>query len=92
MCVITALEAKRLLHKGCEAYLTHVVDKSFSEVTLESVSVVWEFWDVFLEDLSSLPLDRELKFENELLPGSSPISIPPYRMASTELMELKTKL
>ena len=25
-CVISALEAKRLLHKGCEAYLAHVVD------------------------------------------------------------------
>ena len=27
MCVISALEAKRLLHKGCKAYLAHVVDK-----------------------------------------------------------------
>ena len=25
-CVILALEAKRLLHKGCEAYLVHMVD------------------------------------------------------------------
>ena len=25
-CVISALEAKRLLHKGCEAYLAHVID------------------------------------------------------------------
>ena len=33
-CVISALEAKRLLHKGCEAYLAHVIDKSFSEVNL----------------------------------------------------------
>ena len=29
MCVISALEAKRLLYKGCEAYLAHVVNKSF---------------------------------------------------------------
>ena len=38
--VISALEAKRLLHKGCEAYLAHVVDKSSSEVTLDSVPIV----------------------------------------------------
>ena len=39
-CVISALEAKRLLHKNCEAYLAHVVDTSTLKVTLESVSVV----------------------------------------------------
>ena len=39
-CVILTLEAKRLLHKGCEAYLAHVVDKSSSEVTLDSMPVV----------------------------------------------------
>ena len=39
-CVILALGAKRLLHKGCEAYLAHVVDKSSPKVTLENVPVV----------------------------------------------------
>ena len=39
-CVISALEAKRFLCKGCEAYLTHVVDKSTLEVALDSVPVV----------------------------------------------------
>ena len=39
-CVISALKAKRLLHKGYEAYLAHVVDKSSSKVTLDSVLVV----------------------------------------------------
>ena len=32
--MISALEAKRLLHKGCEANLAHVVDKSTLEVVL----------------------------------------------------------
>ena len=39
-----------------------------------------------------LPLDRELEFRIEVLPGSTPISIPPYRMAPMELKELKTLL
>ena len=33
-CVISTSEAKKLLHKGCKAYLAHVVDKFFSKVTL----------------------------------------------------------
>ena len=46
----------------------------------------------FPEDLPGLPPDRELEFGIEVLPGSAPISIPPYRMAPMELKELKTQL
>ena len=88
-CVISILEAKRLLHKGCEAYLVHVIDRSLFEVTIENVPVVCEFPDIFPEDLLGVPQNRKLEFEIELLPGSAPISIPPYRMAPIELKELK---
>ena len=91
-CVISTLEAKRLLHKGCEAYLAHVLDKSGPEVTIESVSVVCEFCDVFPDDLPDLPPNRELEFEIELLLGSALVSIPPYRITPTELKELKVQL
>ena len=77
-CVISTLEAKRLLLKGCESYLAHVVDTSITEVRLENVPVVCEFPDVFPKDLSGLPPDRKLEFGIEVLPGSAPISIPPY--------------
>ena len=90
--VISALEAKRLLHKECKTYLTYVVDKSTPKITWDSVLLVREFPDVLLEDLLGLPLDRELKFKIKLLPGLAPISIPPYRMAPVELKELKTHL
>ena len=92
MSVISTLEAKRLLHKGCEAYLVHVGDISSLKVTLDSVLVVQKFLNVLLEDLLGLPPDRELEFGIELLSSSAPISIPPYRMAPAELKELKTQL
>ena len=88
--MIEELEARRLLHKGCEAYLVHVINKYSSEVTMENVPVVCEFPDVFLEDLLGLRLEREFEFEIKLLPSSAPVSIPPYRMASAELKKLKT--
>ena len=72
MCVISTFEVKRLLHKRCEAYLTHVVDKSTPEVVLDSVRIVREFPGVFLEDSLGLPSNRELEFEIELLSGSTP--------------------
>ena len=61
-CVISALEAKRFLHKDCEAYLAYVIDKSSSEVTLDNMPIVCEFLDVFPKDLSGLSPDRELEF------------------------------
>ena len=90
--MISTLEAKRLLQKGCESYLAHVVDTFVNEIKLEDVPVICEFPDVFLEDLPGLPPDRELEFGIKDLPGSAPISIPSYRMAPIELKELKTQL
>ena len=43
ICVISALEVKRLLHKGCEVYLAHMINTSTSEMNLENVPVVCEF-------------------------------------------------
>ena len=90
--MILALKVKRLLHKGCEAYLAHVVDKLTPKMTLKNVPIVREFSDVFPKDLLGLRVDQKLEFGIELLPGSAPIFIPPYRMAPTELKELKTQL
>ncbi|XP_052882767.1 uncharacterized protein LOC128291610 [Gossypium arboreum] len=48
--------------------------------------------DVFPEELPGLPPDREVEFAIEVHPGTTPISIPPYRMSPTELKELKVQL
>ena len=54
--------------------------------------MVNEFLEIFLEDLSGLPPERELEFEIELMPETTPISKTPYRMALVELKELKVQL
>ena len=43
-------------------------------------------------DLLGLPLDREIEFSIELVPSTSLISDTPYRMASSELKELKEQV
>jgi hypothetical protein len=55
----------------------------------ESISVVEEFMDVFPEELSGIPPEREVEFYIYLLPGTTPIAKRSYRMAPTELPELK---
>ena len=39
-----------------------------------------------------LPREREIEFAIELLPGTTPISKAPFRMALAELIELKKQL
>ncbi|KAL5570640.1 hypothetical protein UlMin_027215 [Ulmus minor] len=91
--IISALKAKKMLSNGCVGYLVHVVDTTIDTILKpEDVHVVRNFLEVFPEDLPGLPPDREIEFEIELLPGTSPISKAPYRMAPTELKELKEQL
>ena len=79
-----------MLIKGCVRYLASVMDTTIKVVTeLSDVRVVYKFQDVFPQELSGLPLDWEIEFEIELLPGIVPISKAPYRMAPAELEELK---
>lgn len=48
------------------------------EVNVEMVPIVCEFTNVFPEDLSSLPPEREIEFGIDVIPGMTPISKPPY--------------
>jgi hypothetical protein len=59
---------------------------------IKDISVVCEFPDVFPEDLSGLPPEREVEFVIELKPGIAPISRRSYRMPPNELAELKIQL
>ncbi|KAL0463343.1 UNVERIFIED_CONTAM: Transposon Ty3-G Gag-Pol polyprotein [Sesamum latifolium] len=92
ICVISAIEAKRLMLEGCEAYLAHVIDTKKVNPTLEEIPVVIDFPEVFPEGLPGLPPHREVDFAIETLPGVAPICIAPYRMAPVELLELKKQL
>ena len=51
-----------------------------------------EFPEVFLEDVSELPPEREVEFTIDLIPGTSMVSMAPYRMSASELAELKKQL
>jgi hypothetical protein len=59
---------------------------------LEEIRVVQEYPDVFSEDLSGMPPDRDIEFIIKLLPGTPPISKRPYRMPVNELVELKKQI
>ena len=90
--LINAMTASKMLRKGCQGYLAFVVGRRQEGRRLEDISIVKEFPDVFPDDISGLPPDREIEFVIELIPGTEPISIPPYRMAPAELKKLMAQL
>jgi hypothetical protein len=47
-----------------------------------------EFPDVFPEELLGMPPDRDIKFVTNLVPGTTPIYMSPYRMATPQLAKL----
>nr|XP_016501182.1 PREDICTED: uncharacterized protein LOC107819574 [Nicotiana tabacum] len=59
---------------------------------LQSLPIVREFPKVFPDDLPGLPPERIVDFGIDLMTGTQPISIPPYKMAPTELNELREQL
>ena len=90
--IISFFHAKKMVSKGCLAFLAHLRDDTSKVPSIESVSIVREFLDVFPPHLPGMPPDRDIDFCIDLEPGTHPIFIPPYRMAPAKLMELKTQL
>ncbi|XP_075504503.1 uncharacterized protein LOC142541944 [Primulina tabacum] len=66
---LTKNRARRLISKGCQAFLASIV--SAPDVTTPSISdvpVVRDFPDVFPDDVAGLPPDREVEFAIDLMP------------------------
>ena len=83
--MISAIAAQRMLCKGCQGYLAYVVETGNEGTLVDEILVVREFPD----DIAGLPPDREVDFTIDLIPGTEPISIPPYRTTPAELRTLK---
>jgi hypothetical protein len=61
-------QLQKNMHKGCKLYaILALNEKGYMEI-LEYIPVVSEFVDVFPEEISSLPRNRELEFTIDLKP------------------------
>jgi hypothetical protein len=77
-----------LPNQGC----THSCALTRVESPVERIPVVFEYPDVYPDELPGMPPDRDIEFAIELQPGTAPISKRPYRMPLAELAELKKQL
>ncbi|GJX23435.1 hypothetical protein Tco_0227880 [Tanacetum coccineum] len=75
-----------------EEKVRHLRSAKTKEQKKEDIVVVRNFPEVFPDDLSGLPPNREVDFHIDLIPGAIPIAKSPYRLAPSEIKELSGQL
>nr|GEV20933.1 putative reverse transcriptase domain-containing protein [Tanacetum cinerariifolium] len=94
--IISCTKTQKCIKKGCLIFLAQVMKKETKdkseEKRLEEVPTVRDFPRVFPEDFPRLPPTRQVEFQNDLVPGAAHVARAPYRLASSELHELSTRL
>ncbi|KAJ9565898.1 hypothetical protein OSB04_001864 [Centaurea solstitialis] len=90
--LVSFMKMRSHLRKDCVAFMAHVVDKKAKEKQIQSIPIVREFPEVFLEELLGLPPPRQVEFHIDLVPGAGPIAKSPYRLAPSEMQELSNQL
>ena len=86
--VVSAATARTMVRKECDSYLAYVIDTVKARPSVSDIPTISDFPDMFLEELPH----REIEFAIDVVPGATPASITPYRMAPLELKELKLQL
>ncbi|MCI49446.1 cellular nucleic acid-binding protein, partial [Trifolium medium] len=85
-------QVKESIKEQAELFAVFASLKLENKVKVEELPIVCEFPDVFPGDVSDVPPEREVEFSIDLVPGTGPISMAPYRMSASELKELKKQL
>lgn len=86
---LTTRQVELYLDEEARVFVMFASLKVESETRVGDFSIVNEFLDVLSDYITDLPVEREVEFAIDLVPGTSPISTAPYRMSASELCELK---
>ena len=78
--------------KESQGYVLLSMNMAESEQRLNEIPVVKEYPDIFLVDIPEFPLEREIEFSIDLIPGTGLISISPYKMSPLEIAKLKKQI
>ncbi|GJY98790.1 hypothetical protein Tco_0516220 [Tanacetum coccineum] len=91
---IPLLDSKmlRVLGEKPKEKMRQLMSAQDKEKKQQEIVVVRDFPEVFPDDLSGLPLVREIKFRIELILGAMPVAKSLYRLAPSELEELSGQL
>nr|GEW93346.1 putative reverse transcriptase domain-containing protein [Tanacetum cinerariifolium] len=90
--IISCIKAREYIENGYELFLAQVTGTVSKEKRVEDVPVIYDFLEVFPEDLLGLPPPRQVEFRIDLIPGATHVARAPYRLAPSKLKELSEQL
>jgi hypothetical protein len=90
--VLTSPQGNRIEFKVDNSSKEQGTVNSAKGKSLEEIKVVNEYLDVFPDELPGMPLDRDIEFSIELLPGTAPIYKTPYVMNVKDFAQLKKQI
>ncbi|GJZ37986.1 putative reverse transcriptase domain-containing protein [Tanacetum coccineum] len=94
--IISCTKMQKYMLKGCQVFLAHVTTKETEDKSekkrVEDVPIIWDFLEVFPEDLPGLPPTRQVEFRIDLVPSAAPVAWAPYRLVSSEMKVLSEQL
>nr|GEU69770.1 putative reverse transcriptase domain-containing protein [Tanacetum cinerariifolium] len=90
--VISCIKARKYTERGCHLFLAHVTEDKSKEKRMKDMPVIYDFLEVFLEELTGLPPPRQVEFQIDLVPGAAPVAHASYRLAPSEMKELSVQL
>ncbi|GKD54656.1 hypothetical protein Tco_1288043, partial [Tanacetum coccineum] len=82
----------RVIGERPEEKVRHLRSAKAKEQKNEDIVVVKNFPEVFPDDLSGLPPNREIEFRIDLIPRAISVAKSPYRLAPSEMEELSGQL
>ncbi|XP_050876840.1 uncharacterized protein LOC127080566 [Lathyrus oleraceus] len=89
---LSTQQVNESVRDGAEVFML-VVSLHLSENgTVGEFPVFRDFPEVFLDEVSDLPLEHGDKFMINLIPGTNPVSMASYRMSPYDLKGLKSQL
>ncbi|XP_027932767.1 uncharacterized protein LOC114188377 [Vigna unguiculata] len=83
--LVSSQGVKRELQDDAHCYMIFTHMEVERGETTSVIPVVQDFEDVFPEEIPGLPPSREVEFSIDLVLGTGPVSMAPYRMAPAEL-------
>ncbi|XP_050914985.1 uncharacterized protein LOC127129926 [Lathyrus oleraceus] len=89
---LSARELKELLEEEAQMFALFTTLSAKSQAVIDELQVMRDFPEVFPDDISDVLPEREVEFSIDLVPGTRPIFMAPYRMSTSELAELKKQL
>lgn len=89
---VSTEQVNEFVKDDAEVFMILAFMKIEGKVVIIELPVVCDFLEVFPDDISDFPLEREVEFSIDLVPGISPMSMVPYRMSASDLSELKREL